>query len=102
MADNDVYLQGLGVKVFGSVVDIYYSDPMPVFNFTGVDLSLGATATSGIIYIATLDTLVPGLGAVAMLDLYTGVFTRIDSAYSTNSQGVISISGVEGLHRRRT
>lgn len=100
MVLNNIELQGIGVKSRFPIVDIYYADPLPVFNFTGIELPAGATI-SGVILIATLEPTVPGYGAVAYLDLSTGTFTPVSGAYSTTEQQEIEVGGVSGIHKRR-
>jgi len=102
MVDKDLSLRSRGVKVAFPVVDLYYSDPLPVFNFTGIQLSKEATASSGIVLISTLDPIDPRLGIVAELNLTTsGLERTFTNAYSTVTEGDVTITGAEGIHKKR-
>jgi len=102
MVNHNINLQKKGVKESFPRVDLYYTDPVPVFNFTSVQLSPGVTATSGIVLVSTLDPLDPRYGIIAELNLSTSGTGRVfTEAYSTKEEDLITITGAEGLYRRK-
>lgn len=104
MAELDLNFKNASKKVFNpnSLVDYYYGDSVPVFNFTGISLSSNATFDSGIVAISTQDDVDNSLGAVAFLDLATGNFTTIPTAYSTLINAITGIGSAEGVHKHKS
>jgi hypothetical protein len=83
----------------GKLIDIYLLETLPLTNFTSIDNTLGATATSGTFLTSTflnsgIDILNKNTGAVLEYNTLTSGISIIGNIqFDTNLRRSISVSG---------
>lgn len=107
MAYKDINLcKGGRIVLEGKQADIYLSDPLPVYNFTGIDnLSQSGTMTSGTLLVGTfpasgISLLNRELGGFGDFNLATSGINRFSSIYDIQyKRSGIPISGTKNVGR---
>lgn len=104
MPDFELYSAGRIVRSL-TRVDVFYEQPVPIYNFTKIDSILTSTLTSGIVLLSTfpvgIDLFNRNLGVVTDYDLATSGNSRYTTVIDTNLRRVgVAISGAVVTGRR--